>query len=431
MLALLKNILDTMPSVSAWLINKEEKCTAELFLIQDKVDMNRACDSEEYVVKVFADFNEGDTKYKGDATCTIGASDSEAEIRQKLEKAALSASFVKNPWYDLPENDDSPVLKPVTFPTIAELKAQFANLHKIIYKAYPYQSKVNSCELFASQSYYHVLSSKGVDVNFERSAFSMELVTESEIGKEPVEIFKPYNLSRLDLQKVESIVDKQLMETEGRALATRNPKMENMRVILSGDAVEEFLYFYWEQANASSIYQKSSRAELGKAFQSESAKESLTMRINPALVNAINASPVDSEGKKLKAYTLFDKGVVKNIVGNAKFSHYLGVENLGNCNIFAVEAGKESLTSYMQGEYVEILGFSSFLMDSTTGDFGGEFRLAKHIKDGKVSYITGGSISETVFDVQDSMHFSSELEERNHSLAPKAIILDGITVAGE
>ncbi len=431
MIELIQSLLGKLPSLSAWIITAEEKRTAEVFLIKDKVDMNRACDTLEYSIKLFVDFEENGKRYKGDATAVVGASDSAKEIEEKLQKTALAAGFVKNPWYDLPENEDIAVLKPKAYPLLSDFKAKFEEIHRILYKPYPYQSKVNSCELFASESKLHVRSSKGVDVGYERSLFSFEVVTDSEQGAEPVEIFNGYELSNIDLAEIERIVDKQLMETEGRALATRNIKMENMRVVLSGDAVEELLYFYWEQASARTIYQQVSRAKIGDNFFGKDAVENFNMRINPALKNAVNPAPVDGEGKKLQAYTLYENGVVKNLLGNAKFAQYLHVANRGYCNIFEVDGGKQSLSAYLQGEYVEILAFSSFLMDETTGDFGGEFRLAKHIKDGVARYITGGSISENLFRLQDSMRLSKELQARKHSLAPAAVILDGVTVAGE
>ena len=41
---------------------------------------------------------------EGDANILISASDSEQEIASKIEKAVFAAGFVKNKWYDLPED---------------------------------------------------------------------------------------------------------------------------------------------------------------------------------------------------------------------------------------------------------------------------------------------------------------------------------------
>lgn len=155
------------------------------------------------------------------------------------------------------------------------------------------------------------------------------------------------------------------------------------------------------------------------------------MKINPTLETSINKRPVDSEGKKLVEYDLYKNGVVENLVTNAKYSYYLNVKNMGQSPVFEVSGGDMSVEELKSQDYIEMLAFSSFLMDSATGDFGGEFRLARLVKDGVESFITGGSISLNVKEVQDSMIFSKELKSRKNSLAPAVIAFDNVTIAGK
>lgn len=427
----IKNILKNMDNVNDWIIVKKIRKSTEVFLIKDKIDMNRACNSEDYKIHVFVDFEDDEKKYRGDANINIGASSTDAEIEEKVKEAVFAAGFVKNLWYDLPAKEDGKYIEIQAYENNKTLKEKFDDLHKVIYKKYNYQAEVNSCEVFAIEGKNRVVTSKGVDVEYPVSEFSFEIVTDSNIGKEPVEIFNGYYLKNIDLNEIEKIIDKQLMETEGRSKAIRNKKLENMRVIISNEAVEEFFYFYFEQAKDASIYQKISKAKIGENFQKADARQKITFKINPALATSLNAKPVDEEGKKLSEYFLYKDGVVENLVTSAKFSHYLGVENKGKCITFEVETGDESISEYRKGDYLEVYAFSSFLMDPTTGDFGGEFRLAKLVENGKEKYVTGGSISENIFDTQDSMMFSSEKAIRKNSVAPQAIVFDGLTIAGE
>lgn len=128
---------------------------------------------------------------------------------------------------------------------------------------------------------------------------------------------------------------------------------------------------------------------------------------------------------------MYKNGVVENLVTNAKYSYYLKVKNMGQSPVFEVSGGDISVEELKSQDYIEVLAFSSFLMDSTTGDFGGEFRLARLVKDGVKSFITGGSISLNVKEVQDSMIFSKELKSRKNSLAPAVIAFDNVTIAGK
>ena len=144
-----------------------------------------------------------------------------------------------------------------------------------------------------------------------------ELVTDDNKGKEPVEIFNDYDLTNMDLEQIESIVDRQLMETEGRSLAVRNEKIESIRIILTGDSVESLLEFYVTQATDQMIYSNISRVKKGERFIVEEAKQSLTVTMNPELSFSIHSKPVDEEGRRLKPYVLFRDGVAENIRSSA------------------------------------------------------------------------------------------------------------------
>lgn len=432
MIDLIVKILNEMEHLSAWTVKEVQKESTELFFVENRLDMNRSANIHEFEARVFVDFQEADKKFKGDSTVLIGICDSPDEIKQKLTMASFRAQFVRNAWYDLPENSPAESALPLTeIATLTELDENFAALHRALFNDYGFKARVNSCEVFAEQGLCRILTSKGTDVSYPLQSFVFEIVTDSNEGEEPVEIFNGYDLPHLNLIKIESIVRQQLLETEGRSQAVRNPKLENQRVILSGDAVEEFFTFYLEQATDSMVFQKMSRAQKGHLFLSETAAEDLTIEMNPVLPTSVYSKPVDDEGKILQKYSLFKKGVVENLRTSARFSHYMNIPHIGMVGTFEVAGGKESLDKYKEGDYIEILAFSSFIMDSVTGDFGGEFRLAKQVKDGQVRYLTGGAISADIFAEQNKMHFSKEVAARKYSIAPQAIIFDGMTVSGD
>lgn len=430
MLLEIKKLLENNTKISAWVINENISSSSELFFIKDKLDMNRACDTKEYHISIYVDFKENDILYKGDSIVVVSASDSIEEIQTKINDAVFYAGFVKNKWYDLPTNESNVIKGINSFKNLSILKKDYETIFNVFFKDYGYESKVNSCEIFAIEGLKRVISSKGTDVSFPYSRFIFELVTDCETGFEPVEIFNGYYLTEIDLELIEVLIKKQLSETYERSKAIRNEKLENKRVIISGNAVEEFLKFYIDQATDSSIYQKISKAKLNENFFNNS-KEKLNIVMNPYLSSSINSMPVDAQGKILKPYVLYEDGVLKNLRTSARFSHYLNVENLGNVNTFEVKGGEVSLNEYIKDDYIEIMEFSSFIMDTNTGDFGGEFRLAKVVENGKESFITGGAISENIFDIQNEMLFSKETLVYKSSICPKAIILDNITVSGK
>ena len=64
-----------------------------------------------------------------------------------------------------------------------------------------------------------------------------------------------------------------------------------------------------------------------------------------------------------------DCGVVKTYHGDTRFAHYLGIEPTGNIRNIEVSPGTLSYDNDMKAKpYFEILIFSNFFMDATTGD---------------------------------------------------------------
>lgn len=427
MLNRIKAILNSKKNISAWIISESKSSSAELFFVKDRLDMNRATDVHEYALKLFVDFTEENIKYRGDASVLISPADSDTELEQKIERAAFSASFVKNKWYPLPKNENKEPISVKKYNNIEDLKNNYSKIQNILFKEYPYKSKINSCELFAIEQTKRTVTSEGIDISYPFSEFTFEIVSDNNYGKEPVEIFNDYYLPNIDLERLESIVQKQLAETDGRSQAVDCKKLENIRVLLSGDAVEELLFFYLSQATDKMIYMNISKVKQGEQF----ANNKLNITLDPALPSSLYAKPVDSEGKILEKYSLFENGKAVNLRTSSQFSHYLNLENKGQISTFVVDGGDKTYDELTSGDYIEILTFSSFLMDSTTGDFGGEFRLAKLVQNGKESYVSGGALSENIFKLQDKMMLSKELEKRTYSVSPKAIAFDNVCIAAK
>lgn len=429
MIEQIKTILNQYDAITAWIINETSTQSIELFMIKDKLDMNRGTDIHEFEVRIYVDFNEDDKLYKGDATLNISVNDSESEIKEKIELAIYAASFVKNDWYELPKNDDNdyPAIKDMQI--VSNFKTHYQTLSNTFFGTHPYQSKVNSCEFFAIQGYTRVISSHGTNCTYPKNQFSFELVTDNDCGSEAVEIFKIYNLTTIDIPAIAEIVKQQLVETDGRAQAKRAQALKDIRVIISGEAVERMMSFYLKQATASTVYRKVSRAEIGKNFQGDQAVSPLTITIDPALASSIHARPVDEEGKKLSCYPLIENGTVKNLRGSARFCHYLNINNNGDTNTFTVKPGSQSYNDFTSEPHIEIIAWSDFQMRFVAGDIGGEYRLAKYF-DGKTThYLTGGSLAENMFKIQSKMMLTKELSTQESSITPKAIIIDHLDVA--
>lgn len=443
--------------LAGWIVTEENLASTELFFVKNKLDQNRLCETTETTVEVFVDFEEagenGVERYKGKGEALLSAGDSAEEIEARIDNAIVSARFVKNKWYPMATNDvqakvssdvsaqpDSGTAafetalhagadaKSAAFDTASSsntetLKIQYDALYEALFTDYGMSSQVNSVELFAVDGTRHVLTSTGTEVTYPVHRFVFELVTDAEGATESVEIFNDYTFGLLDVEQVRDVVKTQLADTEARAAAVKAPKLENINVILRGSAVEDLLSLYVVQASDEAVYNGFSRAKIGERFTGENALQSLNIRMDPGLPHAVGKAPIDEDGVLLHPYDLYRDSVVQNFRTSQQFSSYMNRENIGSPTPFVVEGSDTPYEDFLDEDYLEIYVFSSFVSSPIEGDFGGEYRLAKLVQNGKTTYITGGSLSENLFEAQDRMVFSKECEKRENSLAPKAILI--------
>ncbi len=409
--------------IAGWILKQEQTKSEELFFVKDKLDQNRLCETNEYHVTVYVDFEEDGERYKGNAEALISAGDSPAEIEARLDQVIRSARFVKNRWYPLATNASQEVEKSEEVSNIAILKSQYDALHEAIFTDYGTKSKVNSVEIFAVDGTIRLVTSTGTDVTFPSNRFMFELVTDCPGNEESVEIFNDYTFGILDIDQIRSIVQEQLRNTEARGIAVKAPKLDNINIILRGAAVEELLQCYITQATDEAVYNRYSRAKRGERFNAPDALQSLNIRMEPNLTHAVSKAPLDRDGVILHPYTLYNDSVVENFRTTQQISSYMGEKNIGCPTPFVVEGSDTSYDDFLKEDYLEIVVFSSFISSPVEGDFGGEYRLAKLVQNGKATYITGGSISENLFEAQNRFIFSKENEHRQNSITPKAILI--------
>lgn len=425
--------------IQDWVLQAKDTASQELFFVKDKLDMNRQADTQEYFLTVYVDAEEEKdgvvVKSRGSASAQFGPDDSEGELAEKIDRAAEEAAYIKNPWFPLPDNGGETGREMVQSSTIHDFSHKYEDIFQAFFDDREGTAKVNSAEIFCQDVQVRLASSQGVRTSYPANLFQFELVTEAEGKKEPVEVFRIYTLSGPDADKVRQIVDDQLLETQSRGQAEQAKAMDKVRVMITGDEVQDFFQMFKSRLSATSVYNGISKEEPGMAFAHDQkgpeVKDPVSLSLDPFMAHSPYAVPVDTYGTLLSPYQLLDKGVVENLASSAPHSYYLGMENKGECPTFKVEGGSCDLDQAMKEDHLEIIKFSSFDYSPLTGNFGGEFRLAKLVRGGQEKYITGGSISVNLFKYADKIIYSKETVQRSRSIAPKAILIDDVQVAGE
>ncbi|MGP1437682.1 MAG: metallopeptidase TldD-related protein [Treponema sp.] len=415
--------------LSAYSIVFSNTVSKEVFFVKDKLDMNRGKEVFHVLLTVYKDFELEGKKYRGSASCKISPQDDEAVICQKITDSVFAAGFVKNDWYPLPKAINGTCSEGKQLQAKALLDS-IVKMKNCVYAKNETQANINSVEFFASSSFIEVINSEGVDVCFIENKNETEVITDAK-GTEEVEIYGYEAYGDINEASLKETVEEQLKNTQERAIAKKAEHIDSINVILRGSAVSSFFGFYTTQASSINVYTGQSRAKIGENFQGEVKGDSISISLEPNMENAVHAASYDTEGNYLKRTVLYDAGVVSTYHGNLRYAHYLGIEATGTIANTEVKAGTLSYQQDMKAKpYVEILMFSDFFMDATTGNFGGEFRLARYFDGKEVHIITGGSISGNMFKVQSEMYFSKELMSKDSYKGPKAVFLPNMEIVG-
>lgn len=410
--------------ISNYLINEELVESVELFFIRRELDTRRKKDVHHYSVTVYNDFEKDGRKMRGSSKTGIYNGMTEEEISKAIQDAYYAASFVCNPYYELPAGKKEETVNLYNAEELGSITDIAGKMTEALY-AEDNQKDVfiNSAELFVEKTVSRIINSGGIDVSYQKIAVKGEFVTQC-TEPQDVETYMSFYYERPDTEALKEKVKNTLEMTKARAKATSAPPSGEYKVILSGQNVREIFRYYLRRSSADMIYPKYSNYELGMNVQGSNVTGDV---LNITLKAK---QPYSFEGIPMKDRPLLENGVLKTIHGNSRFCYYLGMEPTGEYDSIFIPAGTRSFDEMKTGEYLHVVSFSDFQMDEFSGHFAGEIRLA-FFSDGKtVVPVTGGSINGNLPECHKNIELSKEMQMEKGYEGPLAIALPNVSVAG-
>ncbi len=408
--------------IAEYTINETRTESAECFFVRRKLDLKRRTDLCEYAVTVFRPFEKDGTRMLGSSLARIHPEMTGKEIKEVLASAYHAASFVANPWYELPSGTEQPHIPSKSTLAGRSLDENMKALVEALFAGDTSEEVfINSAEIFVKRMLRRIVSARGIDVSFETYEADGEYVVQCVVGQD-VETYHSFSYREADTDSLRREVKEALRTT--RAQATKAPRAGEYRILLSGEQMRTFLNYYVSRAGSGMIYQDYSGYQAGTAVQGDSVSgDSLTITLKAR-------EPYSAEGIPMKDRTLVENGILKTIHGGSRFAYYLGIEPTGIYDSIAVSTGEKPLAELKQEPYLHIVSFSDFQMDPFSGHFGGEIRLAFLYDGESVKPVTGGSVNGNILKVQGQMVFSKERYQNGRYEGPFAVALKGVPVAG-
>ena len=410
--------------ISDYIVNGYTERTAELFFVKKQLDTRRIKDVEKFNVTVYRTGEKDGTKLRAATDVTVLSAMTDAEILDAFKGAYFAAQFAMNPYYELPDPVTAPLIEAKGVLAEQAPERSAGEMAKALFEAdHEDGAFVNSAEIFVSQKRVRVISSLGADVSWTEAKVTGEYVVQA---KEPedVEMYRSFGYTERNTAALTAHVKEALTFVKDRARAQRILKSGNYDVILTGENVKEVLSFYPDRAAAFMLYPGYSTWKVGDNVQGKTAGERLDVTLKAT-------EPYSSEGVPMQDRKLLEDGVMRLIHGPNRFCRYLGVEPTGYYEKFACEnAGSMSFAEMKERPCLWAVTFSDFQMDSFSGHFGGEIRLAYLCENGKATPVTGGSINGNIFEAQKDLAFSKERYAELSYAGPYAMLLKNIPIAG-
>lgn len=413
--------------ISLWRINDSTEETAELFFVKKELDTRRFKEVRKFQVTVFRDVEnpEGGEALRGSTRVTLLSSMSDGQLREELKNAYFAAQFAANPTYALPDPVQAPVKEKSGELAQASLAEIAGKISAALFSADTQADAfINSAEVFIVRTRWHILSSEGTDVSYTDAKATGEFVVQCR-EPEDVEIHNRFTYNSLDTEALAKKAGEALTFVRDRARAQRILQSGKYDIVLSGDAVATVLSYYSDRSSAHMIYPKYSTWQVGDPVQGDTIDGA---RLDLDLCATI---PYSEEGIPMEDLALLRGGELKAIHGNNRFCRYLGIKPTGQYNKLRCKNSGPSFEELKAGPCLWAVTFSDFQMDSMSGHFGGEIRLAYLIdEDGNATPVTGGSINGSLMEAQTALQFSSDRYEAASYSGPYALRINGVNVAG-
>ena len=410
--------------INTYSITETRSWSAEAFFIRRTMDLKRRTTLKDYMVSVYVESEENGQKFVGDSVVPVYPGMDDAELKETLRSAHHAASFVRNPYYPLFDSGKREMVPSKSAFAGKTLEEAIQFMAEALFSCDTEEDAfVNSAEFFAVKKIMRVVNSAGTDVSWETFNVNGEYVIQC-LAPEDVETHHIFNFGEPDIRTFRADVEHAMKQTRDRAHAKEAAPAGKYTVILSGDSLRTVMSYYVDRADAGMIYQHYSDYAVGKNVQGEQVEG------DPLTIILKAAEPYDRQGIPLCDRTLMENGVIKTIPGSARMAYYLGIEPTGVYRWIQVPTGSVPFEKMKKQPYLHIVLFSDFQMDSMTGHFGGEIRLA-YLYDGEnVKLVTGGSMNGSILDAQQHMVFSTDRYQSALYDGPFAVAIKDVTVAG-
>ena len=461
----------------AWELTEITQTRGEFYFIGHRLDQNRSVQTHETEVKLYKKSEDG--QYLGSAKDVISPTATEDEIKDILSRLLFQAGLVKNPDYTLTDarldfadiltdskNTEQKDQKDCVVSTTAEWNSAEQNTGNttaewntesttterntgsltaknctvsdiakeciLALSSVPETAgeKINSYEIFVSEITKYFLNSNGVEYTCTYPSTELEVVVNAKNGQKEIELHRIYQSGTCDRARLTADITQVMQYGRDRLNAQPTPNLQKADVLFSTEAATAIYEYFADRMHADYVVRKISDWKIGQAVAPDEGGDKLSLQAVPFLPNSSMNYPADSEGNQIREQFLIRDGIAEAFCGSRQFSCYLGLDQSFQLTNRIVSGGQKTEEELRKNDYLEIVEFSDFQVDSMSGEIAGEIRLGYLHRGDTVQIVTGGSVSGSMAEAAGSMEFSRETVQYNNQVIPRVTLLKGLRIAG-
>ena len=208
----------------------------QAFFVRQKLDQHRISDTVHVTLDVYMDKETENGRFRGKASCEVHPNETDEQIMAKIEKLKFNALLAVNPYYQLVK-DEKYREERVRHDLYGALKTVVDAMHGIQDTE---SEKINSYEVFVNEYYYHIVNSQGTDISFNTMDEQLEVVINSVNEGHEIELYHVIDFVDRTAEEITSEIMEVFRHARERNRAVPTRKMDNVRVLLSGDFIDSF-----------------------------------------------------------------------------------------------------------------------------------------------------------------------------------------------
>ncbi len=413
------NLIQGNVDISAYELTHITKRSSELFFVKKGMELNRATNTEDISIVVYADVEDK----RGISNVTITSADDETIVQEKLKQAVKKAKTALNPYFPLAEK------QPVVDNRVnlnEDLNTTALKVADAISKADSFKDgQLNATEIFVSFVTREFYNSNDVKQREEKFSIEFETIPTWSDGKEEYELYKYYRNNHFDAENITEEVNAILTLSKYRSEAKKLSEItisKDVPVLMYGEMASLIVKNLEDNGTYRADVTHSSHYSIGSVV----SNAPFDLTVFGGIDGCSASKGFDENGVALSQKKIIEEGKMVARFGDIRFGHYANVANpAGNYSVAKVEA--EGL-EYKNKPYIVIDHFSAPQLETASGYFGGEVRLARYFDGEKMIPLTSFTVTGNIYEAVKSVRFSKEQTTTTNYQGPKYFIFDHLNI---